>query len=181
MTASRLKTIFFLIACCVVAYLYFATAEAGETTVSWALPTASEVCTEDAVVPAIQSTEVWQLVSRTGPTIETATFTGLLPGDYEYISSITDTGGIVSRLSGSTIRTAGPMVTTTTEAFTVVKSGGEFVALTVGTVPLGTVCDENNMFKGKLNFQPFTGYAVPVSSVTVTGDIELTAAFADCS
>lgn len=177
---SKMKTVFFVLALLVVAWLYFGQARAGETTLSWTLPTASEACSPDATVPDIASTKVWQLVGTGGPTDTELTLTGLMPGDYEYVASVVDTSGAVSRFSGVATKTVGPLVTQTTVAYTVVKTGGEFVALSVGTVPLGTACNEDSMFKGKLNFQPFTGYGVPVSSVTVTGDIELTAAFADC-
>jgi hypothetical protein len=66
------------------------------------------------------------------------------------------------------------------KAYTVVKSGGKFVAFIIGTVPVGTVCDPDNMVKGLFNFLPFTGYVVPLTDVTVTGDVEPSAAVAVC-
>ena len=74
----------------------------------------------------------------------------------------------------------GPLTVTDDKAYTVVKSGGGFVAFIIGTVPVGTECDAENMVKGKFNFLPFTGYAVPMSSVTVTGNIEPSAVVAVC-
>lgn len=180
MLEKKVKWFFFLLACLTVAYMCFATAKAGETTLSWTLPTGSEQCTADSTVPDIQSTEVWQLVSRTGPTVEEVTLTGLLPGDYEFISSVTDASGEVSRVSGAATKTIGPLVTTAAEAFTVVKSGGGFLAFVIGTVPLGTECDIENMVKGKYNFLPFTGYAVPIESVVITGDVVPSAVMAVC-
>jgi hypothetical protein len=77
-------------------------------------------------------------------------------------------------------KTVGPLLTVTDKAYTVVKSGGGFTAFIIGTVPLGIECDENNMVKGEFNFQPFTGYAVPIQDAIITGDIEPSAVVADC-
>lgn len=177
---KRISAFFFLLAILCVAYFYFATAQAGETTLSWTLPTGSEQCVADSTVPAIAATQVWQLVSETGPTETSVTLTGLLPGDYTYISSVIDESGTVSRLSGSATKTIGPLTVADDKAYTVVKSGGTFVAFIIGTVPVGTECDADGMVRGKFNFQPFTGYIVPVSSVTITGDVEPSAVVAVC-
>jgi hypothetical protein len=57
--------------------------------------------------------------------------------------------------------------------YTVIKSRDRFVALPVGTVPLGTVCDSS---------QPILAYhVVPVSKVTWTGSARPEAVVAKCS
>jgi hypothetical protein len=83
-------------------------------------------------------------------------------------------------LSGTATKTIGPLTVADEKAYTVVKSGGTFVAFIIGTVPVGTECDADGMVRGKFNFQPFTGYIVPVSSVTITGDVEPSAVVAVC-
>lgn len=182
----QIKTAFFIIAIVAVSYLYFATAEAGETTLSWTLPTASESCAPVSTVPEIQATQVWQLVGTGGPTDTELTLTGLLPGEYTYVASVVAVpndeypDGAVSRFSAVSTKTIGPLTVADDKAYTVVKSGGGFVAFIIGTVPVGTVCDENNMVKGEFNFAPFIGYVVPISSVTITGDVEPSAVVAVC-
>lgn len=153
---------------------------AGSSTLTWTLPTASEQCTSDASVPDIVSTEVWQLMHTGGPTDTTVTFDGLVPGDYTYVTSVTDTGGLVSRFSGTATKSVDSLTVEDDKAYIVIQSGGQFIAFIVGTVPVGTVCDPDSMMKGEFDFLPFTGYGVPVADVTITGDTEPRLALAVC-
>lgn len=57
-------------------------------------------------------------------------------------------------------------------AYTLIKSKDRFVALPVGTIPLGTPCD---------NTQPVLGfYVVPVDAVKWSGTVRTLAALASC-
>lgn len=155
-------------------------AYSGETTLTWQLPTGTEQCTAATLAPVIASTEVWQMVAQGGPTDTTAVLTGLEPGDYTYITSVTDTAGLVSRLSNAATKTIDTLLVADNRAYTVVQSGGNFVAFVIGTVPVGTVCDAGSMVRGQFNFGPFTGYGVPVADVTITGDTEPVMVVATC-
>lgn len=160
--------------------LFAAPVMAGNVVLSWMLPTGSESCVEDSTVPVLASIEVWQLVHTGGPTDITVTLSGLTPGDYTYISSVTDEAGVVSRVSQQATKTAGDLVVNDDKAYTVVQSGGQFVAFIIGTVPVDTVCDPNSMVKGLFDFLPFTAYGVPVADVTITGDLEPVMVVATC-
>ena len=155
-------------------------AHAGETTLTWTLPTGSEVCQAEVTAPDIASTEIWQLVAQGGPTDTTATLTGLVPGAYTYIASVTDVSGSVSRVTDAVEKTIDSLVVNDIKAYTMVQSAGNFVAFIIGTVPAGTVCDPNSMVKGQFNFLPFTAYGVPVADVTITGDTEPNLVVATC-
>lgn len=161
--------------------LLFATAAyAGNTTLTWELPTGSEQCTNDTTVPVIASTEVWQLIASLPGDTTQHTITGLPPGEYTYVASVTDEQGQTSRFSGTTSKTIESMTVVDDKAYTLVQSQGDFVAIIIGTVPLGTVCNADSMVKGQFNFAPFTGYSVPVDSVTITGDTEPVMVVAQC-
>ena len=155
-------------------------AYAGEAILSWTLPTDSEVCSTNPAVPDIANTQVWELVETTGPADTTVTLTGLEPGDYTYVTSVVSTTGEVSRFSGTASKTIDSIVVNDDKAYTVVQSGGNFVAFIIGTVPVDTVCDANSMVRGLFNFLPFTGYGVPVTDVTITGDTEPVMVVATC-
>lgn len=156
------------------------TAFAGDATLTWQLPTGSEQCTNDSTVPVIASTEIWQLVASLPGDATTHTLTGLEPGEYTYVASVTDEQGQTSRFSGTTSKTVESMNVVDDRAFTVFQSGGTFVALVIGTVPVGTVCETSSMVRGQFNFEPFTGYSVPLESVTITGDTEPVMVVAQC-
>jgi hypothetical protein len=157
------------------------TAYAGNITLSWKLPTGREQCTNVTETPVIASTEIWQLVTRGGPTDTETILTGLEPGKYEYIASVTDTDGNVSRVTTpSLMKTVTDLKVSDNKAYTVVQSGGKLVAFIIGTVPVGTVCNVGSMVRGEFNFQPFTGYSVPVADVTITGDTEPVMIVARC-
>jgi hypothetical protein len=153
---------------------------AGNTTLTWELPTGSEQCTNDTTVPVIASTEVWQLVASLPGDATEHTITGLPPGEYQYVASVTDEQGQTSRFSGVAAKTIDSMTVVDNKAYTLVQSQGNFVAIIIGTVPVGTVCNADSMVKGQFNFAPFTGYSVPVESVTITGDTEPVMVVAQC-
>ena len=153
---------------------------AGDAVLTWELPTGTEQCTAGTEAPVIASTEVWQLVHVGGPTDTGATLSGLVPGDYTYTTSSTDDQGRVSRLSNQATKTVDTLNVDDDKAYTVVQSGGQFVAFIIGTVPVGTVCDPNSMVKGLFDFLPFTAYGVPVADVTITGDTEPVMVVATC-
>lgn len=155
-------------------------AYAGDAVLTWELPTGTEQCTVGTETPVIASTEVWQLVHVGGPTDTEATLTGLVPADYTYTTSVTDDQGRVSRLSGQVTKTVDSLLVDDDKAYTVVQSGGKFVAFIIGTVPVGTVCDASSMVKGEFDFLPFTAYGVPVADVTITGDTEPVMVVATC-
>jgi len=114
-------------------------AYAGQAVLSWTLPTDSEICSSNPTVPDIANTQVWELVETTGPTDTTVTLTGLEPGDYTYVTSVVSTTGDVSRFSGTASKTVASIVVNDDKAYTVVQSGGNFVAFIIGTVPVDTV------------------------------------------
>jgi hypothetical protein len=155
-------------------------AHAGEAVLEWQLPTASEVCTSDPAVPEIASTEIWQLITTGGPDDTSVTLSGLMPGNYTYVASVTDTEGNTSRITAPVEKTIDSITAVDDKAYIIVQSEGKFTAFIIGTVPVGTVCDANTMVQGVFNFQPFTGYGVPVESVTVTGNVEPVLVVAAC-
>jgi len=155
-------------------------AHAGNAVLTWELPTGTEVCTDNSTPPILASTQIWQLVATTGPTETTYTVTDLIPGDYTYTTSAVSDAGDVSRLSNAADKTVNSLLVNDDKAYTVVQSGGNFVAFIIGTIPVGTVCNANSMVKGLFNFLPFTAYGVPVDEVTITGDTEPVMVVATC-
>ena len=83
-------------------------------------------------------------------------------------------------MSNSAEKAVGDLLVNDDKAYTVVQSGGQFVAFIIGTVPVGTVCDPGSMVKGLFDFLPFTAYGVPVADVTITGDTEPVMVVATC-
>jgi len=155
-------------------------AHAGNAVLTWELPTGTEVCSDDATVPVLAATQIWQLLATLGPTETTYTVNGLVPGDYTYVAASVDDAGQVSRMSESASKTVDSLLVNDDKAYTVVQSGGSFVAFIIGTVPVDTVCDANSMVKGLFNFLPFTAYGVSVDDVTITGDTEPVMVVATC-
>jgi len=160
--------------------LIIPTAHAGNAVLSWELPTGTEICSDNATPPILAATQIWQLLATLGPTETTYTVNGLVPGDYTYVASSVDDAGQVSRMSESAAKTIDSLLVNDDKAYTVVQSGGQFVAFIIGTVPVDTVCDANSMVKGLFNFLPFTAYGVPVDDVTITGDTEPVMVVATC-
>jgi hypothetical protein len=165
----------------IIIILFSSVLHAGNTTITWTLPTTTEECANGSGTPTIESTEVWQLVGSEAADSTEMLLTGLMPGDYTYVASVTDDNGEVSRITTPPVtKTVFSIQATDDKAYTVVQSGGSFVAFIIGTVPVGTVCNPDNMVKGKFDFQPFTGYGVPVSMVTITGNTEPVLVVATC-
>ena len=155
-------------------------AHAGDAVLTWELPTDAESCTVATLTSPIASTEIWLQVASLPVDATTHTFTGLVPGDYTYVTSATDEADNVSRFSGTATKTITELNVSDDKAYTVVQSGGQFVAFIIGTVPVGTVCDAGSMVKGLFDFLPFTGYGVPVADVTITGDTDPVMVVATC-
>jgi hypothetical protein len=153
---------------------------AGNATLTWQEPTGTEQCTNTSETPVLASTQIWQLVATLPVGTTEYTFEGLEPGEYTYTASVTDTEGRVSRLSNGTTKTVDTFSVIDERAFTLIQSGGNLVALVVGTVPLGTACNVNSMVRGQFNFENFTGYSVPLESVTITGNTEPVMVVAQC-
>ena len=151
------------------------TAIAGETTLTWSLPTDSEACVADPTVPDIASTQIWELVSITGPAVTTVTLTGLSPGEYTFTSAVTDTAGIVSRFGNVTTKTisAAPLTVVDPVVYMLSQTMDVVVLGPVGTVPLGTPCDSSMQFNGK--------YVVPWAAVSWVGTARPVAVFAACA
>ena len=155
-------------------------AHAGDAVLTWELPTEAEQCTNTTLTSPIASTDIWLKVANVPADTTTHTFTGLEPGDYTYVTSAVDEAGAVSRFSGTASKTVDSLLVDDDKAYTVVQSGGKFVAFIIGTVPVGTVCDASSMVKGEFDFLPFTAYGVPVVDVTITGDTEPVMVVATC-
>jgi hypothetical protein len=173
----------FILALAIVLYLAYCIKEAvaDEATVSWTAPTESEACVADSTPADPEFYNIYQLVGQVAHPITTFSTGPLPPGDYSFISTTVQAGtGLESRVSPPATKTVGPLTVVDDKAYTVVKSGGKFVAFIIGTVPVDTECDADNMVKGLFNFLPFTGYVVPVASVTITGDVEPSAVVAVC-
>lgn len=157
---KRLTRLFFLIAVMIVVWLVFLEpAEAEDITLSWTLPTGSEVCTNDPTVPDIQATRVWQLVKETGPTDTSTVLPNMLPGDYTYVASVVDTQGQVSRFSGTTTKTVTAFIAPAgTTVYQPVSISTGFWMIPMGTVTADTQCDETQRANDY--------YRVPTSAVT---------------
>jgi hypothetical protein len=163
-------------------------------TLTWELPIQNE---DGSTITNLAGVRIFRQVHDTfDPTITSWTGNWLPPGDYRFVSTaytahvpadpmadppVVEILAAESIFSNDVFTVVGPLEVSDERAYTVVKSGGGFVFLTVGTVPLGTPCDENNMVRGSLDFETFTGYVVPVSEVTANGDIELSTVVAECS
>ena len=163
-------------------------------TLTWELPIQNE---DGSTITNLAGVRIFRQVHDTfDPTVTSWTGDWLPPGEYRFVSTaytyhvpadpmanppVLEILAAESIFSNDVFTVVGPLEVVDERAYTVVKSGGGFVFLTVGTVPLGTPCDENNMVKGSLDFETFTGYVVPVSEVTANGDVELSTVVADCS
>jgi len=165
-------------------------------TLNWTLPIENEDGTQ---ITNLAGVRIFRQVHDTfDPTVTSWTGDWLPPGEYRYVSTaytyhvpadpqanppVVEILAAESIFSNDVFTVVGTLEVVDERAYTVVKSSGGFMAFTIGTVPLGTACDENNMFKGTFNFLPFIGYAIPsfAQDVTITGDVEPSAVFAECS
>lgn len=156
-------------------FLVVASANAGNAVLTWTNPTGKEVCTNVTDPLEQAGTRIWQLVADINDiTVTTATITGLLPGDYSYISTAYDVEGIESRVSGSATKTVEPLTVAVETVYTIVKTEEGFFALpTSDTVPVGTACDINNTVNGL--------YAVPRAAVVWAGVPKRQVVVAECS
>jgi len=155
-------------------------AQADDIVLDWNSPENTETCTNAGPYTNPAGTRIWQLVGDVDHTINSLTLLGYEPGEYIFVATAYDTEDVGSRISGHAAKTVELFTTITDKAYTVVKSGGGFTAFVIGTIPVGTECDVNNTFKGSFDFEPFTGYAVPVELASITGNVEPSAVFAEC-
>jgi len=147
-------------------------------TISWTLPIENE---DGTPLENLAGVRIFRQVHDTeDPTVTSWTGDWLPPGEYRYVSTAYNTEGVESVFSNDAFQVIGPLEVSDDKAYTVAQSGGNFVAFIIGTVPVGTECDENSMVKGLFNFLPFTGYSVPVADVTITGNTEPVMVVAVC-
>jgi len=147
-------------------------------TLSWTLPIEN---TDGTPLENLAGVRIYRQVHDTeDPTVTSWTADWLPPGTYRYVSTAYTTEDVESIFSNDVFSVIGPLEVSDDKAYTVAQSGGNFVAFIIGTVPVGTACDENSMVKGLFNFLPFTGYSVPVADVTITGNTEPVMVVAVC-
>lgn len=114
--------------------------------------------------------EVIAIGGKTGTTIP-----NLDVGDYcvrAYTTASNAESNASAVAQGSVSPTPPELSVNETTAYTIIKSEDQFIALPVGTVPIGTRCDP---------FQPILDfYVVPVAEVTFTGSARPIAVVASC-
>lgn len=154
-------------------------------TLTWELPIQNE---DGSTISNLAGVRIFRQVHDTfDPTVTEWTGEWLPPGEYRFVSTaytyhvpadpvanppVTEILAAESIFSNDTFTLVGSLEVSDNKAYSLVQSNGTFVALIVGTVPVGTPCDESTMVKGQFDFQPFQGFGVPLTDVVITGNVE---------
>jgi hypothetical protein len=154
-------------------------------TLTWTLPIQNE---DGSTLTNLAGVRIFQQVHDTlDPEITSWTGDWLPPGDYRFVSTaytahvpadpqanppVVEILAAESIFSNDSFTLIGPLEVADDKAYIVTQSAGNFVAFIVGTVPVGTACDENIAVKGLFNFLPFQGFGVPVEDVVITGNVD---------
>jgi len=148
---------------------------AGDVTLSWTNPDMTEQCVAGTAYTNPGGTRLWQLVAEIpDPTqsISTYTIPAMVPGTYDYVATTYDDQGVESRVSGKAQKIVTEFVTTDTKAYYIIQQPNLFLAVVVGSVPLGTACNPDQSVNGL--------YSVPQSEVTFTGTSQPLVVVAQC-
>jgi hypothetical protein len=156
---------------CAVLALWVSGAFGGEATVTWTAPTQNCNGTPLTGLTGYELTYGQGRVSL--PTTPLGyTVKGLTPGTWWIsLAALTSTQRSEFVTVSKTVAPA-EFVTTATPAYAVVKGVNKLVLVSVGTVPLGTVCDPLNSVNGN--------YVVPRTSVTWSGTVKPDIVVARC-
>ena len=146
----------------------------GETTtLSWTPPIKQTTCTDAGDLTNLAGFKIFKMIADiTDPAITSHIISGLLPGDHTFVATAYNADGEESLLSNAAVKTTGPLVVQDTTVFTIVKVTNRNLLVVVGTVPLGTECDETESVNGH--------YVVPIDSATWTGTVRPLVVVAKC-
>ena len=135
-------------------------AHADDLTLSWSEVTSGESCTDAGAM----SVDGYHIYRRVGTSVgsDNTSFTevGVPPGEYHYIG-VTYAGNSISRTSGvKTLVSEALRVGEDNRVYMTIKVSNRLVAVQVGTIAVGTVCDHEQNILGK--------YVVPHEDVVMT-------------
>lgn len=155
---TRVKTVFFALACLFLAWLFVGNARAGEVTLSWAAPDGGESCTPSTGPIEVDHYRIWLLVDETVGPVTSWSMSGLEPGEYTYTGQTVAVDGLQSRLAVEATKTVTSLTTIAgSQVFQPVSINNAFWLLPVGTARAGTECIVNQTTNGL--------YAIPNTEV----------------
>ena len=135
---------------------------AGDVSLSWTPPVRQQSCVDAGELTNLAGFRLYVMVADIAdPVTDTITFPDLKAGEYRYVATAYTDAGVESNISNSTLETVDTFVVKEETAYYVIQQPGRFIMLPIGTVPLGTSCDQDQ----EINKH----FAVPRDSVTYTG------------
>ena len=141
--------------------LLAAPVSAGELTLSWTAPVGTESCVAGPPLTDLAGFRIYKLVTDIpNPSLTTYTQTGLHTGDHTYMSTAYNLAGVESRASNPVTKAVTTFGVSDTMVMSVVKVRDRIILVPIGTIPLGTPCDEAYSVNGH--------HAVPSAAVTWT-------------